>query len=329
MKIALSIAGAAILLAAPVLAQEVAGAGNFSHIVENLDRSVAFYRDTIGLEAPGTMRPFDPNPAIMKMGNTIGAQSRVAVLRVPGFAMGLELIEYKDIDRQPAHPRFQDPGAGNLVVRLKDLDSVVSRLKKGGAHILTAGGVPATVQTTRAMFVQDPDGFIVELSQPDPLPPAAQQASGNVFGGGVEITVDDSETTAAFYREAFGLQPNLGASFNANKLMTDTAGTPGARFRQTRSPIPGTNATMTFIEFQDIERRPLHTRVQDPGTALVQLRVRGLDALLRKVKNAGGTIVSAGEEPVQVGTFGRIAIARDPNNLFLELIEAQAPAASK
>src|SRR5579883_1167680 len=113
------------LAALPALrAQEVLGAGNFSHIVENLDRSVAFYRDGIGLEGPATERPFDPNPAIMKMGNTVGAQSRLAVLRVPGFSMGLELIEYKDIDRKPAHPRFQDPGTGNLNVRVKDLAAV-------------------------------------------------------------------------------------------------------------------------------------------------------------------------------------------------------------
>lgn len=312
---------AALAAVFPALrAQEVLGAGNFSHIVENLDRSVAFYRDGIGLEGPATERPFDPNPAIMKMGNTVGAQSRLAVLRVPGFSMGLELIEYKDIDRKPAHPRFQDPGTGNLNVRVKDLAAVAARLKNSGAHILTPGGVPAEIPGgARVMFVQDPDGFVVELTQPKD----AAATGGNVLGGGVEITVEDAEKSAGFYENVFGFAKTVDASYNGNQTMTATAGVPGSRFRHSRVQIPG-GVALNFIEFQDIDRRTLHTRVQDPGTALVQLRVRGLDALLKKVKAAGAAVVSVGGEPVQVGTFGRIAIARDPNNLFLELIEPQA-----
>ena len=103
--------------------------------------------------------------------------------------------------------------------------------------------------------------------------------------------------------------------------MTDTAGTPGARFRQSRTPIPGAPVTMTFIEFQDIDRKPLHTRVQDPGTALIQVTVRDVDAVLPKLKAAGATIVSVGGEAVNVGNNLRIAIVRDPNNLFLELVQ--------
>ncbi len=308
------------MAALPALrAQEVLGAGNFSHIVENLDRSVAFYRDGIGLEGPATERPFDPNPAIMKMGNTVGAQSRLAVLRVPGFSMGLELIEYKDIDRKPAHPRFQDPGTGNLNVRVKDLAAVAARLKKSGAQILTPGGVPAEIPGgPRVMFVQDPDGFVVELTQPKDA--AASAGSGNVIGGGVEITVEDAAKAAAFYESVFGFSKTVDVSYNGNRTMTATAGVPGSRFRHSRVQIPG-GVALNFIEFQNIDRHTLYTRVQDPGTALVQLRVRGLDALLKKVKAGGAAVVSVGGEPVEVGTFGRIAIARDPNNLFLEMIE--------
>lgn len=318
---------AALSLAAGLACGQTAPAGdviavsNFSHIVTSLEPSVEFYRDVLGLEVSLPPRPFDPNPAIMKMGSTLGAQSRISVLKVPGFTMGVELIEYKDIDRQPAHPRFQDPGAGNLVVRVRDLDAVVARLQKANTHILTAGGKPAEVGRTRVMFVQDPDGFIVELSQPLPAPAATAETPGNVIGGGFEVTVEDAAKTAAFYREALGFQPTAPAAFNGDKLMTDTAGTPGAQFRQSRAPIPGTPVTLTFIEFKDIDRKPLHTRVQDTGTAILQLTVRDVDALLPKLKAAGAAIVSVGGEAVNVGNNLRIAIARDPNNLFLELIQ--------
>ncbi len=293
--------------AAGLHAQEVIGVGNFSHIVADLDKSLAFYHDTLGLELVAPAGKFDPNPTIMKLGDTTGAQSRMVQLKVPGSAVGVEIIEYKDIDRKPVHPRFQDPGAANLALRLKDFDAVVDRAKKAGVHVMTLGGSPVTIQGTRVMFVQDPDGFIVELSQ------------ANTAGGGFETTVNNLEETITAYR-ALGLQPTAASAWNGDKAMTDNAGTPGAQFRQSRAPLPGTMAAIAFIEFKDIDRKPLHTRVQDPGSAILQLNVRGLDAMLPKLKAAGFTVVSTGGVPVDMGG-GKIALVRDLNNLVLELIE--------
>lgn len=301
--------------AAIVNAQEITGIANFSHIVANLDKSLEFYRDVLGLEVATPPRPFDGNPAIMKLGDTPGAQSRMTQLKMPGApagSAGVEIIEYKDIDRKPAHPRFQDPGAANLSLRVRDFDGVVQRAKKSGTHILTQGGEPVTINGTHSFFMQDPDGFVVELSQ-----------SQNP-GSGFEATVDNLDRTVEAYR-ALGLQPAAPNAWNGNKAMTDNAGTPGAQFRQSRAPIQGSTAgaapaAIAFIEFKDIDRKPLHTRTQDPGTAILQLNVRGVEAMLPKLKAAGFTVVSTGGVPVDIGG-GKIALVRDPNNLFLELIE--------
>ena len=100
-----------LLAAAAVLpAQEVTGLGNFSHIVANLDKSLEFYHDVLGLEISAPARPFDPNPTIMKLGDTPGAQSRMAQLKVAGAPLGVELIEYKDIDRSQRIPGFRTLG---------------------------------------------------------------------------------------------------------------------------------------------------------------------------------------------------------------------------
>jgi glyoxylase I family protein len=314
-KLKMTILGTIIslLLQAPVAPATgpIVGVGNFSHITANLDRSLEFYRDVLGLEMNGQIRPFDPNPAIMKLGNTAGAQSRMVQLKVPGnaAALGVELIEYKDIDRKPAAPRFQDPGAANLILRVPDLDAVVARVKKAGTRILTAAGGPVSIGNARALFIQDPDGFVVELGQ-----------SANGMGTGFEVAIEDTAQTVEFYKKAFGVEPNVGASFNDNKLMAETAGTPGAQFRQSRFQIPGTSTSMTFIEFKGIDRKPLHTRTQDPGTAILQLTVKDMDSALKSLKAAGATVISTGGEAVSIGT-AKIALVRDPNNLFLELIQ--------
>ena len=104
--------------------------------------------------------------------------------------------------------------------------------------------------------------------------------------------------------------------------MADTAGTPGAQFRQSSGNIPGTAVRITFIEFKGIDRKPMQTRVQDPGTAILQLKVRDVDEAVKKLKAGGATVISTGGEPVTMGTR-KLAIVRDPNNLFLELLPAQ------
>src|SRR5262249_25220240 len=158
------------------------------------------------------------------------------------------------------------------------------------AHILTAGGVPATIAGgTRVMFIQDPDGFIIELVQPNTIPPATSESPSHVLGMSFEATAEDASRTATFYKDLLGFQMGAVAAYNGDRLMTDTAGTPGAQFRQTRAAIPSTSGTMTFIEFKDIDRKPIRTRVQDPGTAIIQLMVRDLDSLLNTLK-AGGAV---------------------------------------
>jgi len=305
---------------APAPQTFITGVGNYSHIVTDLDKSLAFYRDVIGLQPNAPPRPFDGNPAIMKLGNTPNAQSRFVALRVPGSAIGVELIDYKDIERTPARPRFQDPGAANLIVRVRDIDSVVERVRKSDGKILSVAGGPTTIGNGgKVMFLQDPDGFVIELVQAA-TPPAANQPEGNIIGGGFELTIEDTPKTVDFYQKVLGFQLTAGTNFNNDKVMNDTAGVPGGAFRQSRGPIPGTNAQIVFIEFANVDRKPLKTRVQDPGTAILQLFVRDMDGLTKTLKAGGANIITTGGEPVSLGQ-SRLLIVRDPNNLFLEFIQ--------
>ena len=54
--------------AQPAPAGDVVGVGNFAHIVADLDKSVGFYRDVLGLTVSGNI-PFGPNEAVAKFGH--------------------------------------------------------------------------------------------------------------------------------------------------------------------------------------------------------------------------------------------------------------------
>jgi catechol 2,3-dioxygenase-like lactoylglutathione lyase family enzyme len=193
-------AATSVFAQTPATPGAVVGVGGFSHIVANVERSVAFYRDVLGLEMPNPPRAFDSTPWIIDMGNTPGAQSRPAILHIPGSKLGVELIDYKDIDRKPAHPNFQDPGAASLILTVRDIDPLMTKLKEAHAHINSKGGEPATIvgpngSRGRVVFVQDPDGFFIEISQRDPAPATTAPASSNITGGAFEIIVADLDQT--------------------------------------------------------------------------------------------------------------------------------------
>jgi lactoylglutathione lyase len=326
MKRTLTAAGCLVLLATRLAVAQTAtppiqSLGNFSHIVASLDRSLAFYRDGLGLEVTGPAAVFRPDEVIMKLANVPGAQTRYTWLKIPGSPMAVELIEYKDIDRKPVLPRFQDPGATTLSVRVRDLDGTIARLKTLGGRVITVAGVPAEIGgRSRIVFMQDPDGFVIELSQALAPPAPTPETPGNVLGASFELTIADTDKTIAFYRDLLGLQPTVGAAFNGDKVMADTAGTPGAQFRQSRVQVPGTSDVIRLIEFRSIDRKPLGARLQDPGMAMLQVIVRDVDALVATLQAGGASIVTVGGAPLDFGPL-RIAVVRDPNNLFLELIQ--------
>ena len=82
---------------------------------------------------------------------------------------------------------------------------------------------------------------------------------------------------------------------------------------------PG-GALYELNEFQGVERQPLKTRVQDPGSTRFYLTVSNLDGAVARFKAAGGTVITAGGQPV-VGGGTRYTAVRDLNGVFFVLSE--------
>jgi predicted enzyme related to lactoylglutathione lyase len=177
----------------------------------------------------------------------------------------------------------------------------------------------------KVVFLQDLDGFVIELSQAgaprgNTAAPAQPQPQGNIIGGGFELAVENTEKTVDFYRRVLGFQITAGTTFNNDKVMNETAGVPGGAFKQSRGPIPGANAQIVFIEFANVDRKPMKTRVQDPGTAILQVMVKDMDGLMKVLKANGANVITTGGKPVNLGP-AKLVIVRDPNNLYLEFIQ--------
>ncbi|MEP7306788.1 MAG: VOC family protein [Acidobacteriota bacterium] len=313
----------------------VVGSGNFfSPIVSDLDKAIAFYRDGLGLDVQGAPANADANPALRNMFGLPDAQLRWLIGRPAGMRTGVEIVEIKKAEGQLIPRRIQDSGAFTLIVLVRDLEAAFGRLKQLGTPVVTKGGapiaVPAGAPRSRAVVVKDPDGHFVELFQPDPIPATTAPATSNVIEVRVRLTVNDVDQASRLYRDALGLQVRAPGEFRKEQAVLDMLGLAGGEYRAAMFTVPTTGLTFELIDFKGLDRRAVRGRIQDPGSTRMQLQVKDVDAAIAAIKQAGGVVVSTGGTTVELPGRGsattKVAIVRDPDNLFLVLLQAAAPA---
>ena len=316
--------------AGPAASGPIVGSGNFfSPIVSDLDRAIAFYRDGIGLEVTGNPANADQNPALRNMFGLPDAQIRWMVGRPPGMRSGVEMVEIRNAASRAVDRRIQDPGAFTLIVVVRDVDSVLARVKQLGAPVITNGGVPVTFGTSprvRAIIVKDPDGHFVQITQPDPLPAATVPDPPNVMGVRVRLTVEDAEKAMQLYWDALGVRGLTPGMLNSDKAVLDLLGVKSGQYRLSTAQVPATGLRLDFLDFKGLDRRTIRASIQDPGSTRIQLQVRDVDEAIAMLKRDGATVVSTNgttvELPGRGGATTKVAIVRDPNNLFLVLLQA-------
>lgn len=133
--------------------------------VSDMDRSLIFYRDGLGLEVEFD-RILDA-PYLRAVLALPFREIRCAYLRLPGGGF-VELLEYRGIERMPAASRPCDPGGGHLCLYVDDVAVIHGRLVDLGFAARSADVVDITAGPNagaRSCYVPDPDGYAIELFQ--------------------------------------------------------------------------------------------------------------------------------------------------------------------
>ncbi|MGE0241586.1 MAG: VOC family protein [Parvibaculaceae bacterium] len=141
-----------------------------SWTVDDLDRSIAFYRDLLGFELVGQRER--QGTAIETVTGFARADLRIAFLRLPGAPVGisghhLELIEYRHPKGLKLDVRTCDTGSAHLALETTTIREDHERLSRAGVTIVSepvsfTGGAAGEVL---ALYLRDPDGFTIELVQ--------------------------------------------------------------------------------------------------------------------------------------------------------------------
>jgi catechol 2,3-dioxygenase-like lactoylglutathione lyase family enzyme len=138
-------------------------------------RSIAFYRDALGMRVAGTSENWGDEQE--HLNNVRGAHLRITTLRATS-GPGVELLEYlapRDGRPYPGNAGSSDLASWQIVLKTTEADSVLATLRAAHAPLVSSSAVPDPLDATRgrALIVRDPDGHAIELIQTSSITQAA------------------------------------------------------------------------------------------------------------------------------------------------------------
>jgi len=145
------------------------GVDHTAIVVADTDRSIAFYRDVLGMRVAGTSENYGIEQE--HLNNVFGARLRITGLRAPQ-GPGIELLEYlapADGRRYPADARANDLLGWTTTLVTPTLEELAARLRESRVAWVSPGLVPAEGPAhPAAMEFRDPDGHLVAVAHPTP-----------------------------------------------------------------------------------------------------------------------------------------------------------------
>jgi catechol 2,3-dioxygenase-like lactoylglutathione lyase family enzyme len=146
--------------------------GGFWHVgvaVADMETSLRFYRDALGLEV--VIDRVAEDDYLRELNGVPSRAIRIVYLSVPGSEFRVELLEHRGIQRGAKSGRPCDPGVTHMGFYVDDVAAVVTGLLARGYHGRSQAPVTITggpYRGARSFIATDPDGMFVELFQKPP-----------------------------------------------------------------------------------------------------------------------------------------------------------------
>ena len=141
--------------------------------VTDLERSIAFYRDTLGFRYLSQIHVAgEPSNTLLSLTDV---DLRAAYLERDGLR--IELLHYAS-PKSPAPDRprpMNDLGFTHLSIRVSDLAAFVEELSGRGVSVVDRTRIDIPAFEAAAVMIEDPDGLKIELVQAPGDPEAPPQ----------------------------------------------------------------------------------------------------------------------------------------------------------
>jgi catechol 2,3-dioxygenase-like lactoylglutathione lyase family enzyme len=130
--------------------------------VKNLERSLAFYRDVVGMKEHEWRMMNAKSKEFDTLTNNPGAELKVAHLTLGSFM--LQLIEYVAGGGATLDLHHNNVGSPHLCIYVPDVEAKYGELQRRGDVVITSGLVQIAPKM-RSFYTEDPDGVPVEFLQ--------------------------------------------------------------------------------------------------------------------------------------------------------------------
>lgn len=327
---------------------KVLGIAFDGHQVSNLDQSIKFY-EAIDFHLVGKPTDWAVDKVANQLGGTKGVESRTAIMTIQSSVSDkpftLILREYRGIDRKNwSGLSSSDLLSGHMDLTVQDdctpsMDRLkaINMLKQPPMNL--PGGAAAPNGPRRFVFVQDPDGWYIELFAIMPPPPGAPPEGPKVSNSTatnanidrlgkqtgfnhIGLNVVDPKKALAFY------QGILGGDYPPLAPPPTAPPAPGAppRMNMMNGWFPQAttsgNVRLELIAFPQPpgKQQPPDMHFADIAVNYVGFQVTNINAMYAKAKAAGAITVSQGG--IVKVKDGRAVMLRDPDvGGFVELWE--------
>jgi lactoylglutathione lyase len=141
----------------------VTGCDHIGIQVRDVERSARFYCEHLGFEQ--VERWSLAHPYVQRVVGYPGVTLEIALLKIPGSDLFLEILEYAGVDGTPVDPATANPGTAHFCVFVDDLESLHARLVSQGVEFVSEVETPTwgPNEGGRLVYMKDPDGIRVEL----------------------------------------------------------------------------------------------------------------------------------------------------------------------
>jgi catechol 2,3-dioxygenase-like lactoylglutathione lyase family enzyme len=136
-------------------------------VVSDTERSLAFYRDLLGMKVQGGAENWGVEQE--RLNNVFGAHLRITSLKAPGGGPAIEFLEY--LAPRDGRPYPPDTRANDLIhwqtsLRTRDAAAAGRALRAARAPMVSSDVVTISDRSLgfeRALIVRDPDGHAMEV----------------------------------------------------------------------------------------------------------------------------------------------------------------------
>jgi catechol 2,3-dioxygenase-like lactoylglutathione lyase family enzyme len=242
-----------------------------------LARSLAFYRDTLGLAPLSHTNPVPQDGAGFGLAGRVQWDAWILHDDRGQAAQGIDLLEWKQPGPVGTPAPLHALGFSRLLFATRDAAVLHARLARAGAQPFSA--VAALGEGRRGFLVRDPDGALLEIAEDPRAPEAARFA-------GVALGVSDLALAVRWYERLLGLRASAAEEHAAEGAVFAVGGR--ARWREASLAVSEAFA-VRLVEWR--EPAPLRgppraantlglyrmaLLVEDAGRACAQLDALGL-----------------------------------------------------